>query len=329
MAQRKSGNSGGSSRSGGSKSGNSGGSSRRGGSKQRSGASSSRSAGGTSKKELPEEHSPSGGDSGGDRADTGGGKAQEAATGGKPMGRPPAPEPDVYVYVPTVQVGELNIDVERLEAHLALRAQVANLVNIVAGVHVGVDKVKIDLKDVDAECELKVRLENTYNILDRTLTTLDENPQVVEKLLDTADTAVQETGKIGKEATKPGGAVSELSSGVGDTLSNLGGSVGDTLSSVADKAKPGKLLGSGNGGRGGGKASKAKAASSNGTAGRKAAVAAGAAGAAGVAGMLLRGNGRRVGKGRTAVRTAAQIGKVGYKLGKTVQDIRKAGKSLS
>jgi hypothetical protein len=316
MAQRKSGSSGGSSRSG--------------GSKKRSGASSSRSAGGTPKNELPEEHSPSGGDSGGDSAKRDyGSKAEEATTGGKPMGRPPADEPDVYVYVPTVHVGELNIDVERLEAHLALRAQVANLVNIVAGVHVGVDKVKIDLKDVDAECELKVRLENTYNILDRTLTTLDENPQVVEKLLDTADTAVQETGKIGKEATKPGGAVSELSSGVGDTLSNLGGSVGDTLSSVADKASPRKLLGSGNGGRGGGKASKAKAASSNGTAGRKAAVAAGAAGAAGVAGMLLRANGRRGGKGRTAVRTAAQIGKVGYKLGKTVHDIRTAGKSLS
>ena len=151
------------------------------------------------------------------------------------MGRPPADEPDVYVFVPQVKVGELCIDVERLEAHLALRTQVANLVNLVAGVHVAVDKVKIDIKDVEAECELKVRLENTYNILDRTLTTLDENPEVVEKLLDTADNAVQETGQIGQEATKPGGAVSELGSGVGDSLS-----------SVAQKASP-KRLTSGNG----------------------------------------------------------------------------------
>ncbi|HEX2414761.1 MAG TPA: hypothetical protein VHJ37_06070 [Thermoleophilaceae bacterium] len=105
-------------------------------------------------------------------------KAEESQTGGKAMGRPPADEPDVYVYVPSVKVGELCVDVERLDAHLALRTQVANLVNLVAGVHLGVDKVKIDLKDVEAECELKVRLENTYNILDRTLTTLDENPQV-------------------------------------------------------------------------------------------------------------------------------------------------------
>ena len=76
-------------------------------------------------------------------------KGQESQTGGKAMGRPPADEPDVYVFVPEVHVGELSIDVKRLEAHLALRTQVANLVNLVAGVHVAVDEVKIDLKDVE------------------------------------------------------------------------------------------------------------------------------------------------------------------------------------
>ena len=58
-------------------------------------------------------------------------KAEESKTGGKAMGRPPADEPDVYVFVPEVSVGELMIDVERLDAHLALRAEVANLVNLV------------------------------------------------------------------------------------------------------------------------------------------------------------------------------------------------------
>jgi hypothetical protein len=219
-------------------------------------------------------------------------KSQEATTGGKEMGRPPADEPDVYVYVPKVHVGELCIDVERLEAHLALRAQVANLVNLVAGVHVAVDKVKIDLKDVDAEAELKVRLENTYNILDRTLTTLDENPQVVEKLLETADTAVQETGDIGKEATKPGGAVSELGSGVSDSLGNLTGSVGDSLSSMAEKASPKRLL-SGNGGNG----SRSSESSNRSSPGRTAAMA-GAAGLAGLLGTAFIGGGRKIQIGR-------------------------------
>jgi len=38
-------------------------------------------------------------------------KSEEAQTGGKAMGRPPSDEPDVYVDVPELHVGELNIDV--------------------------------------------------------------------------------------------------------------------------------------------------------------------------------------------------------------------------
>ena len=245
----------------------------------------------TSTKEPPSKHSPTGGDQ--DDAEEGGmSKAEEANTGGKSMGRPPADEPDVYVFVPEVSVGELKIDVERLDAHLALRAEVANLVNLVAGVHVGVDKVKIDLKDVKAECELKVRLENTYNILDRTLTTLDENPDIVKGLLETADSAVETTGEIGEQATGPGGALSELTSGVGDTLGNLGSSIGDGISSIAGKASPKQLTsGVGNG-----------ASSSNGSNGSSIAKRAAAAGAAGIIGGALIGFSGRNGGGSVGKR---------------------------
>jgi hypothetical protein len=217
-------------------------------------------------------------------------KAEEARTGGKEMGRPPSDEPDVYVDVPELHVGELNIDVEQLQAHLALRAQVANLVNLIAGVQVSVDKVKIDLKDVNAKATLKVRLQNTYNILDRTLTTLDENPEIVKGLLETADTAVQETGQIGKQATRPGGAVSELSSGVGDTLGNIGGSVGDAFSSVAEKASPKRLTSGSSGG-----SAKTSGGGSSGSGPGKGAAVAGAAGAAGLLGGALLGWRRRNG----------------------------------
>jgi hypothetical protein len=245
-----------------------------------------------STKEPPSKHSPTGGDQD-DGEDGAMSKAEEANTGGKAMGRPPADEPDVYVFVPEVTVGELNIDVERLDAHLALRAEVANLVNLVAGVHVGVDKVKVDLKDVKAECELKVRLENTYNILDRTLTTLDENPDIVKGLLETADSAVETTGKVGQEATKPGGALSELTSGVGDTLGNLGSSIGDGLSSIAGKASPKQLT---SGGTANG------ASSSSGSNGSSLAKRAAAAGAAGIIGGALLGLGGRNGGGSVGKR---------------------------
>lgn len=307
----------------GSKSGGTKGSSGRGGSRKSTTRASSRRSPTATKKappDPPDKQSPTGGDNDDGYAS----KAQEAQSAGKEMGRPPADEPDVYVYVPKVHVGELTVDVERLDAHLALRAQVANLVNLVAGVHVGVDKVKIDLKDVDAECELKVRLENTYNILDRTLTTLDENPQVVEKLLNTADTAVQETGQIGREATKPGGAVDHLTSGLGETVGNLGQGIGDTLSNVTSKADPRKLLGSGNGG--GGAAKRRSEASANGARPLKAAAAATVVGLAGTALLGARRRGR-MRRRTSALHIAKQVGRAGYRVGKTVDEIQRAGKA--
>jgi hypothetical protein len=235
-------------------------------------------------KEPPSKQSPSGGDQDEAEEENGGmSKAQESETGGKAMGRPPADEPDVYVFVPEVHVGKLEIDVKRLDAHLALQADVANLVKLVAGVHVGVDEVKIDLEDVTAEAELKVRLENTYNILDRTLTTLDDNPEVVQGLLETANSAVETTGKVGQQATKPGGPLSELTSGVGDTLGNIGGSIGDGVSTLAGKGNPKQLL-SGNG-------------SSNGSNGSDFTKRAAVAGAVGLIGGALVGLANRNGGG--------------------------------
>jgi hypothetical protein len=251
----------------------------------------------------------------------------KAETAGKPMGRPPGDEPDVFVEVPNLHVGKIEVDVERLEAHLALRTQVGNLLQLLAGVHIGVDKVKVDIEDVDASAELKVRLQNTYNILDRTLTTIDENPEILMGVLETAGTAVDEVGEIGKEATKPGGAVSALTSGVGDTLGNLGKGLGDTLTNVTDKVNPKRrVTGSGGGAfkaksRLAQSASKAKSrGAQSGANGRVAKAAAGltAGGAIGVLGGVLYRTTRRprvlgvpVGRRSGLERVAKQIAKIG------------------
>jgi hypothetical protein len=251
------------------------------------------------------------------KSDRDGGSAAKqlakAETGGKPMGRAPAEEPDVFVEVPNVHVGKLEIDVERLQAHLALRAQVANLVALVAGVHVDVDKVRINIEDVDASALVKVRLHNTYNILDRTLTTIDENPEILQGAVDNVGTAVDQVGEIGTEATKPGGALSELTSGVGDTVGNLGDSLSDTLTSVTNKVNPKRLLERSGSAR---RASKAGAQPSRDgklakTAGRIA-----AGGAAGLLGSVLYRASRRprllgmpVGRKRSLERIAKQAAK--------------------
>ena len=91
-------------------------------------------------------------------------------------GREPSHDPDVFVDIHTVKVEEVYVDVEHLEAHLALRAKLANLLQVVAGVHIHLGKVEVDIKGVEAQARLKVRLENLYDILDRALTTLSGFP---------------------------------------------------------------------------------------------------------------------------------------------------------
>lgn len=251
---------------------------------------------------------------GGRRHDSAAKEAAESATGGARAGRPASEEPDVFVDVPNVHVGRLEIDVERLEAHLALRAQVANLVNLVAGVHVGVDKVKIDIEDVDASATIKVRLQNVYNILERTLTTIDENPEILQGVIDTAGSAVGQVGEIGSEATKPGGAVSALTSGVGDTLGSLGDTLSHTLTSATDKLSGKGPLSEASRG-----ASQAKSKARRSADGMVAKAAAGlaAGGAVGLLGGALYGTQKRprvlgvpVGRARGLERVAKRIGKL-------------------
>lgn len=77
-----------------------------------------------------------------------------AATAGAP--------PDVYLNVPELHVGRIELTVEELKADLNLNAKVANLVQLNAGVQVAINKVNITIAEVDAEVELVVRLGELY-----------------------------------------------------------------------------------------------------------------------------------------------------------------------
>jgi hypothetical protein len=125
--------------------------------------------------------------------------------------RPQSGEPDVYLSVPDLQVDEIKLDVENLEAHLALQARLANLLELRAGAHVGVEKVQLDIKGVAARALLKIRLENVYAILDRALTSIDRNPQILEGVIDTLDNTLG-----------PSGVVGETIEGVSRTVSSAG-----------------------------------------------------------------------------------------------------------
>ncbi|KAK8054448.1 hypothetical protein PG994_009515 [Apiospora phragmitis] len=89
----------------------------------------------------------------------------------------PADPPDVLLRVLELHVGKIELDVDDMQAEVNLAAEIAGLVEINAGVQVGVRKVNITIADVDAELEL--------DIVSRTLKSLDLNPLLVN-VLDTA-----------------------------------------------------------------------------------------------------------------------------------------------
>ena len=120
-------------------------------------------------------------------------------------------QPDVLLDVPRLEVDELTIDVANLDVNIALDARLANLLKLTAGADVHVDQVKIQLKGVRAQATLIVRLDNVRAIIERTLQTLDNNPQIISGLLSTVDNTVGTVGGVANNAIGTvGGVTSNL-----------------------------------------------------------------------------------------------------------------------
>lgn len=131
-------------------------------------------------------------------------------------------EPDVLLDVPVLNVGAINLEVRGLRAHVAVLAELANLVNLSVGVDARLDEVKLTIEDVEAQALLKVRLEHVRAILEKALETIAENPQILESLARTVDRTAEQVGGAAQEAVGEGGTVSQVAGGVGDTTRQVG-----------------------------------------------------------------------------------------------------------
>ena len=109
---------------------------------------------------------------------------------------PASEQPDVVLDVPNLSVEQLTLEVQGLEAHISLDARLANLLRLNAGADVTLESVKLDIKGVQASAALVVRLDNVRAIIERTLQTLDNNPQIITELTGTLDNAVGVTGGV-------------------------------------------------------------------------------------------------------------------------------------
>jgi hypothetical protein len=113
-------------------------------------------------------------------------------------------EPDVLLDVPVLKVEEITLKVEGLRAHVSVMAELADLVKLSVGADVGLDKVELTIKGVEAQALLKVRLEQVRAILDKALTTIGENPEILQSLGQTVDRTVGEVGSAAREAVGEG-----------------------------------------------------------------------------------------------------------------------------
>ncbi len=103
---------------------------------------------------------------------------------------------DLVLDIPVLNVEELDLEVEELRAHISARAELAGFLNINVGVDAYVDKVKLNIKGVEAQVQLKVKLERILGSIDRALQAIEKNPQLLDPdFRSSQDADEEETGE--------------------------------------------------------------------------------------------------------------------------------------
>jgi hypothetical protein len=145
----------------------------------------------------------------------------------------PRGDPDVLLDVPVVKVDSIHLELDNLDARVALRAQVLDLVKLNAGVDAHLGKLRIDIKGVEAQALLKVRLDRVAAIVDRVLTTIDRNPELVKSLGRT----VEDVGRgSGQALGKTGEAVEDVGEGAGGAVQDVGSGAGQAVGEIGEGA---------------------------------------------------------------------------------------------
>ena len=153
-----------------------------------------------------------------------------AVRAGQPRGDS-AGDPDLQLDVPVLNVEEIELEVEDLRVHLSIQAELADLVKINIGLDAELGEAKLGIKGVEAQAQLKARLDNVRAIFGEVLASLQYTPQFFRKPSDTG-TAVETEDALtppaheeterpeGPEAT---GAAARRARDLGVDLSNLRG----------------------------------------------------------------------------------------------------------
>lgn len=108
----------------------------------------------------------------------------------QPTSRGLTPNRDVILEVPELSVDSIGLTVSNVKAHVSLDANAMNLVQLTAGVDVGIKKVQLGIVGVYGEVYLYADLDNVARIVDRVVQTLDRNPKILTQTLAAVDSTV-------------------------------------------------------------------------------------------------------------------------------------------
>ena len=147
-------------------------------------------------------------------------------------------QPDVVLDVSQLKVDEIHLEVDNLQAHVSLLAEVLTLLRLQVGADVSLGKVSLDINGVEAAVVLKVRLDNVAAIIDRVMTTIDNNPQIIADLTGGLGAAAAELGQGAGEAVEEAGegtgrAVEGTGEGAGSAARPAGGVIGHMVDELA------------------------------------------------------------------------------------------------
>ncbi|KAI2615533.1 hypothetical protein GGR54DRAFT_293793 [Hypoxylon sp. NC1633] len=163
---------------------------------------------------------------------SGGSDGSGTTTGAPSYGSNP---PDVYLTVPELHVGRIELDVDNLNAEINLGAQIANLVTLNAGIQVGVTKVNITIADVDANLDLTIRLGNLVDIVNRTLESLNLNPlliNILDEATNLVNAVVGEVDSLLGSIVNGDTTLNFIIDNLGNIVQEVEGTAGNLLSSI-------------------------------------------------------------------------------------------------
>ena len=118
-----------------------------------------------------------------DTLSTGDLAGRQGYTGRHGHGGEPSAEPDVVLDLPQLSVEEIILEVEDLRAHVSIEANVLNVLRLSVGADVQLGGVHLEIKGVEAQALLKVRLDKVAEIINRVLSTIDRNAEIVDQIV--------------------------------------------------------------------------------------------------------------------------------------------------